>query len=303
MQGWGSYTPEDGCFQRVRYTGDSVQVPTTFHVHKNGILLKFSEPLDRALASQAESHFAMSWNYRYGPQYGSPEYSTKHLGMIGHDYLAVKSAHVLEDGRSLFIEVPEIQPANQVHLRVQTAPGVFSELFMTVHKLDAESFVDAPGLLALDNKPLNPHPIINDIALATKVVPNPFASVIADARPVTIQAANNLSFATKLIRAKPGEVLALTFDNPDVVPHNWALLKPGTLQRVGQMANQLISDPEAAIKQYVPDTTDVLAFTDIVLPKQQFTIYFQVPEQPGRYPYLCTFPGHWLVMNGVLLVE
>ena len=35
---------------------------------------------------------------------------------------------------------------------------------MTVHKLDAESFVDAPGLLALDNKPLNPHPIINDIA-------------------------------------------------------------------------------------------------------------------------------------------
>ena len=223
--------------------------------------------------------------------------------MIGHDYLAVKSAHVLEDGRSLFIEVPEIQPANQVHLRVQTAPGVFSELFMTVHKLDAESFVDAPGLLALDNKPLNPHPIINDIALATKVVPNPFASVIADARPVTIQAANNLSFATKLIRAKPGEVLALTFDNPDVVPHNWALLKPGTLQRVGQMANQLISDPEAAIKQYVPDTTDVLAFTDIVLPKQQFTIYFQVPEQPGRYPYLCTFPGHWLVMNGVLLVE
>ena len=303
MQGWGSYTPEDGCFQRVRYTGDSVQVPTTFHVHKNGILLKFSEPLDRALASQAESHFAMSWNYRYGPQYGSPEYSTKHLGMIGHDYLAVKSAHVLEDGRSLFIEVPEIQPANQVHLRVQTAPGVFSELFMTVHNLDAESFVDAPGLLALDNKPLNPHPIINDIALATKVVPNPFASVIADARPVTIQAANNLSFATKLIRAKPGEVLALTFDNPDVVPHNWALLKPGTLQRVGQMANQLISDPEAAIKQYVPDTTDVLAFTDIVLPKQQFTIYFQVPEQPGRYPYLCTFPGHWLVMNGVLLVE
>ena len=51
----------------------------------------------------------MSWNYRYGPQYGSPEYS-KALRMIGHDYLAVKGAHVLEDGRSLFIEV---QKSNQ----------------------------------------------------------------------------------------------------------------------------------------------------------------------------------------------
>ena len=245
----------------------------------------------------------MTWNYRFGPQYGSPEYSTKHLGMIGHDVLPIQSAHVLDGGTSLFLEIPEIQPANQIHLRVQTAPGVFSELFITAHQLDQSSFIDAPGLVALDNKPLNAHPIINDIVLATKVVPNPFAPVIGDARPVTIQAANNLSFATKTIKAKAGETLALTFDNPDVVPHNWALLKPGTLPRVGALANKLISDPEAAIKQYIPDTTDVIAFTDIVLPKQQFTIYFTVPEQPGKYPYLCTFPGHWLVMNGILEVE
>ncbi|MDB4864404.1 plastocyanin/azurin family copper-binding protein [Pirellulaceae bacterium] len=303
MQGWGCYTPEDGCFQRVRYTGDSVQVPTSFRVHKNGIKLTFAQRPDKALVEQAESHFAMTWNYRYGAQYGSPEYSTRHLGMIGHDYLPIKSAHVIDDGKSVFLEIPDIQPANQIHLRVQTAPGVFSEMFVTAHKLDQHSFVDAPGLVALDNKPVNPHPIINDIALATKVVPNPFASVIADARPITLQAGSNLSFATKIIRAKAGEMLALTFDNPDVVPHNWALLKPGTLQRVGNLANQLISDPEAAIKQYVPDSSDVIVFTDIVLPKQQFTIYFKVPEQPGRYPYLCTFPGHWLVMNGNLIVE
>ncbi|MFP6677234.1 MAG: plastocyanin/azurin family copper-binding protein, partial [Pirellulaceae bacterium] len=91
--------------------------------------------------------------------------------------------------------------------------------------------------------------------------------------------------------------------NPDVVPHNWVLLKPGTLRRVGEQANRLISDPEAAIRQYVPQTSDVLAFTDIVMPKDQFTIYFNAPTEPGRYPYLCTFPGHWLVMNGEMIVE
>ena len=44
MQGWGSYTPDDGCFQRVRYTGGPVQLPTGFHVHENGIAITFSEP-------------------------------------------------------------------------------------------------------------------------------------------------------------------------------------------------------------------------------------------------------------------
>ncbi|MCB1209408.1 MAG: hypothetical protein KDK97_08785 [Verrucomicrobiales bacterium] len=26
-------------------------------------------------------------------------------------------------------------------------------------------------------------------------------------------------------------------------------------------------------------------------------------KEKGDYPYLCTFPGHWMVMNGVLKVE
>jgi len=40
-----------------------------------------------------------------------------------------------------------------------------------------------------------------------------------------------------------------------------------------------------------------------VAPGQSQTIYFQTPTQPGRYPFLCTFPGHWMVMNGELIVE
>ena len=33
-----------------------------------------------------------------------------------------------------------------------------------------------------------------------------------------------------------------------------------------------------------------------------FTISFMLPKQPGDYPYICTFPGHWMVMNGVMHV-
>jgi len=68
-------------------------------------------------------------------------------------------------------------------------------------------------------------------------------------------------------------------------------------------ANRLIADPEAAVRHYIPQTGDVLYYTDVTPPQSETTIYFHAPKQPGNYPYLCTFPGHWMVMNGVLVVE
>ena len=37
-------------------------------------------------------------------------------------------------------------------------------------------------------------------------------------------------------------------------------------------------------------------------PNGRADLNFTAPTQPGRYPYLCTFPGHWRVTRGVLLV-
>ena len=302
MQGWGSYTPQTGCFQRVRYTDDRVQLPTGFHVHQNGILLRFSAALDRQLAGDPSQHFAQCWNYRYSAAYGSPEFSTQHAGVRGHDTLRIRSAHVLADGTSLFLEIPELQPVNQLHLRLQVDAGQKHELFVTVHGLDEEPFLDAPGL-KLVNKTIRAHPIERDLAMVTRSVPNPHRNPIAGARAITLQTAGNLSFATRTLRVRAGQAIALTLDNPDVVPHNWALARPGTLERVGHLANLLISDPEAVVRHYIPRTSDILVYTDVVLPKEKSTIYFRAPDQAGNYPFLCTFPGHWLVMNGELIVE
>ena len=75
------------------------------------------------------------------------------------------------------------------------------------------------------------------------------------------------------------------------------------LERVGDLANKIVADPEAAVRHYVPSGDDVLTYTDIVGPGENFTIYFKAPTEKGRYPYLCTFPGHWMVMNGEMIVE
>jgi len=301
MNGWSSYAVDDGCLQRVRYTGGVVQQPVRFRPHRNGVLLEFSAPLDPAVAGRAASHFAQCWNYRYGPAYGSPEFSPSHYGVVGHDPVAIASATVLPDGRSLFLEMPDIQPVSQLHMQVAVGGGATRDLFATVHAL-AEPFRGIPGFRETD-RPIAAHPILRDVAMMKAAVKNPWLKPVAAARPIAIEAASNLAYATTEFHVAPGEPLAVSFVNPDVVPHNWVLVRPGTLESVGSLADRAIADPEAVARHYVPKTDDVLAYADIVQPGERQTIHFTAPTQPGRYPYLCTFPGHWKLMNGTMIVD
>ena len=301
MAGWGTYTTDDGCFQRVRYNGDKPQLPVGFHVHENGIRVDFLQPVKQEEVADPDSHFVQAWNYRYSGAYGSPEYSSRQLGLRGHDVLDVQSVSVLPGGKSLFLEIRNLQPVNQLHLLVATGREQEHDLFMSINHMD-EAFRGFPSYQPID-KILLPHPMLADLARPVVSKRNPNNKAIADAKPVILKAAKNLMFDQTEIRLPAGQAVKLTFQNPDSVPHNWALLKPGTLQKVGEQCNRLISDPQAAAEHYIPSSSDILAYTNVVEPYAEHTIYFRVPSEPGRYPYLCTFPGHWMVMNGVLVVE
>ncbi len=98
--------------------------------------------------------------------------------MRGHDALGIASAHVLADGRTLFLELPDLQPVNQLHLRLQPSAGDFRDLFLTVHKLDVP-FTGFPGYRpASAMKPVRPHPILADLAMAARSIPNPHRAKI-----------------------------------------------------------------------------------------------------------------------------
>jgi azurin len=301
MAGWGTYATADGCFQRVRYTGQPVQIPNGFHVHMNGVLVQFTQPVDRDIAAQTKNYFAQAWNYRYSSAYGSPEFSPRHRGTPGHDPLAITAAHVLADGTRVFLEMPDLQPVNQLHLRMRVDKGSPHDMFLTVHKLGAP-FTEIPNYKPVE-RTIAAHPILVDLRTSAKAAPNPWRKSVPKSRAITVEADKNLTFVQRSLTVKAGQPLKLTFTNPDTVPHNWVLVKPGTLERIGEQANRLIADPDAAARHYVPQSDDVLAYTDVVPPQNSFSIYFRAPAETGRYPYLCTFPGHWMVMNGVMIVE
>jgi azurin len=285
----------------VRYTGQPVQLPSEFHVHENGVRISFTRPVGRAVVEDVKNQFAQAWNYRYSSAYGSPEFSSRHPGTPGHDPLAITAAHVLADGCTVFLEIPDLQPVNQLHLHLRVGPDPAQDVFATVHRLGAP-FTDLPGYKPTA-KVIAAHPILAELARGVETPPNPWRRRLTKARSITLEAGKNLSFTTRQIKVRAGETIKLTFTNPDAVPHNWLLIKPGTLQRVGDLVNRLVAEPDAATRHYVPRSDDVLVYTDIVLPHESFTIFFRAPLVKGRYPYLCTFPGHWMVMNGEMIVE
>jgi azurin len=99
--------------------------------------------------------------------------------------------------------------------------------------------------------------------------------------------------------AKPVQIV---LTNADAMQHNLVLGAPRSVQEIGTAAATLPppSDPQA--KAYVPDTPLVLNATRLLQGGETDRLNFTAPDKPGEYVYVCTFPGHWIRMYGVMLV-
>jgi len=98
-----------------------------------------------------------------------------------------------------------------------------------------------------------------------------------------------------------GRPVELTLTNPDTMEHNLVITLPGRAQEIGIAMS---ADPTAAAAiGYVPKDNDaVLHHTQMVPAGSADTIRFIAPTKPDSYEYVCTFPGHYTSMRGVLEV-
>ena len=111
-----------------------------------------------------------------------------------------------------------------------------------------------------------------------------------------------MKFDKEIITAKAGTTIQIVVQNPDFMQHNFVLIKQKLLDKVGAAADKLAQDPNGAKMNYVPKMAEVLAATPLINPNQNFTLTLKVPATAGDYPFACTFPGHWRIMNGVFKV-
>jgi azurin len=104
--------------------------------------------------------------------------------------------------------------------------------------------------------------------------------------------------AFSVVSGKPTKII---FVNDDVMPHNLLLAAPGSLNDLGAAADKMAADPKGFDKHFIPEDKRVLWATKLLQPGQTAELSFIAPK-PGAYPYICTFPLHWKLMNGVMHV-
>ena len=120
---------------------------------------------------------------------------------------------------------------------------------------------------------------------------------------VTLNSNDAMKFDMSEIRVKEGQTVTLTLHHTGKLPkeamgHNFVLLNQGVV-----MADWATEAVKAKDNDYIPnDGKDVIAHTKTIGGGESTTVTFTAPAK-GNYDFLCSFPGHYAMMNGKFIVE
>ena len=125
-------------------------------------------------------------------------------------------------------------------------------------------------------------------------------------KPVTLKTTavpGKMSWDPKEFIVSPNSIVAIEMSNPDSMQHNMLVCSPGSLSEIGVAADKLGEGAIGKQRQYVPDSPKVLEIMGLTAPNTTGVLWFIVPAKTGTYPLVCTYPGHWRMMNGKLKVQ
>lgn len=125
-------------------------------------------------------------------------------------------------------------------------------------------------------------------------------------RTVDIIGTDDMKYSVTAITAKPGETLRIRLVSKGKIPkiamaHNVVVLKLGTdvLKLLKEGASHRATD-------FIPPgmANAVIAKTPFAGPGEAVQVIVTVPAKPGKYPFICTFAGHYQAgMKGTLIVK
>ena len=109
-------------------------------------------------------------------------------------------------------------------------------------------------------------------------------------------------FDVRWFVVEAGKPVKIVLSNPDAMPHNLLIGRPGSVSTIGNAAAAMPPPTDLSARAYIPDSPLVLQATRLLQRGESVDLDFSAPSEPGEYSFVCTFPGHWVRMYGVMLV-
>ncbi|MCY3614271.1 MAG: plastocyanin/azurin family copper-binding protein [Bacteroidota bacterium] len=122
---------------------------------------------------------------------------------------------------------------------------------------------------------------------------------------ITIQPdGDNMMYAEETITVTAGTEVTLVLENTATAPvmiHNIVVLNSDSDEEATRVGMAALAAGEAM--DYVPEDDAILAYTPMANPGETVEVTFTAPSEPGNYRFICTYPGHFATMQGVLVVQ
>ena len=292
-RGWGSTGNDPFGVQRLNWNGQVPFEMQKISAESNGFTISFTEPVDPETAADIANYQITDFTYRYDAAYGSP--------VIDRQRKTITRLELSDNGLSVRLFVDGLREGYVNEIR---AEGVNSN--------NGSGLLHPVGYYTLNNFPEGERSAVaegigsgsdvqSDQRSEKKVTEMPAEwNGEADVQ-LTLATEPGLKYDSELITAEAGSKLALTFNNDDDMAHNVVITLPESANAVGQAAMNL--GLAADDLEYVPRNDKVLYHTSMLEPGQIETIYIDVPDKSGDYMFVCTFPGHYMSMRGILRVN
>ena len=302
-RGWASTGKSDFGLQRLVYTGALPFEVKEINSSSDGFVIHFTKPIDPETVKSEESIGITSFTYKFHHYYGSP--------IINQSKINLKAIKLTEDRMSLQVAVDKlplgyifgfdfknIKAEDQGDLLHETAYFTLNRINKSIPGIDVVKYA---VMKAEENHAQHHSMEITDIKSEKRIseIPADWNGKVDET--IIISTKPGLKFDKERVVVKAGSKVKLVLNNNDDMLHNLLITNPGKFEEIGQMALQMgMQGPE---KAYVPDSDEVLYHTGMIQPESTETIYFIAPKSKGDYHFVCTFPGHYTVMNGIFRVR
>jgi azurin len=308
-RGWSSTGKDPYGLQRLVWTGKVPFEIKTVKAKPDGFELEFTMPINTDAAKNLDAYKMSSFNYKYHHNYGSP--------VIELEELAIKGAVVSEDGLKVRLVVEGLKEG---YIHEINAEGIKSETGMDLlHSVGYYTLNQIPEGAKADlsdntkKAPANNHmnhqttnvPSGGSPASANKnsskrITSMPKTWTNGPDQTIIMGTEAGLQYDLKNFEVKAGSKVKITFNNNDDMLHNLVIVMPNSANEVGETAMKM--GLEGSQNNYIPESDKILFHTNVLSPETSESIYFEVPSVPGDYSYVCTFPGHYFVMQGIMKV-
>ncbi len=299
-RGWGSVGGKLHAFERVRWSGDVPFDIREVQARPDGFLVTFTRPVDPVSASNPASYRIASFTYQHHSSYGSAPVNRwmcpVRKAVVSSDHLSVRlGIACLREGY-----IHELK-ASGIRVGGREEALLHDTAYYTLNRIpEGDRIIPSePQSGELCASPV-PETTLAPTAKHPTELPADWSRREGD-RTILLGTLPGMRFDQDELHVKGGERIQFVLRNDDDMLHNFVLCAPGRGEVVGRAALELgLSGAEMS---YVPDTGDVLYHTAVVMPGATDRIFFAAPARRGDYDFICSVPGHFVTMKGVLHVR